>query len=349
MILVRRAWLLGALAGCLSGLAGCGGSHSARPTHGAHPTDHRAAGLAQWSGRLHLRGVVDLTSPRPDGSIVVAADGHLDTLAPGGAVRQIAPRYSAPAGAEAYLAMSSGQRVPGAGCAFAPGSLYALRLNHGVGVTMIDARGGVRKFAALPPSGLENGIAFDTAGRFGHRLLITATQAHRTTLFAIDCRGRVRILTRAGPAVEGGMTVAPRSFGRFGGDLLAPDELSGRLYAFDPNGRATLIGSSGVPHGQDTGVESEGVVPSRFGEALMADRGTPGNPHPGDNLILGMSRATLAARGVLPGDLLVAGEGGGATIDVRCRATCQIRHIANGPRIAHVEGHIVFTRAGAQP
>lgn len=298
---------------------------------------------------MHLRGVLDLSTPRPDGAIMVAANGHLDTLAPGGALRRFAARYSAPAGLEAYIALSSGQRVPGAGCAFAPGSVYALRLEHGVGVTVIDAHGGVRRFVALPRSGLENGIAFDTVGSFGHRLLVTATQNSHTTLFAIDCRGRVRILTRAGPRVEGGMVVAPTSFGRFGGDLIAPDELSGRLYAFAADGRSTLLGASGVAHGQDIGVESEGMVPSRFSEALVSDRGTPGNRHPGDNLILGLSRAALAAQGVRPGDLLVAGEGGAATIDVRCRTTCQIRHIANGPAIAHLEGHIVFSGPGAQP
>lgn len=348
MIQVRRASMV-ALVACLPWFAGCGSSQRAQPAPSAHRAAPGSRALAHWTGRLRVHGVLDLTGPRPDGSIPVAANGHLATLTAGGALRRFAPTYASPPGLEAYIALSSGQRVAGAGCAFAPGSLYALRLNHGDGVTVIDAHGAVRKFVSLPPSGLENGIAFDTVGRFGHRLLVTATRARRTTLFAIDCRGRVRILTRAGPRVEGGLAVAPPSFGRFGGDLIAPDEVSGRLYAFAPDGRADLFAQSGVPHGQDIGVESEGFVPARFGEALVADRGTPGNPHPGDNLILGLTQGALTGEGVRPGDLLVVGEGGAETIDVRCRTSCQVKHIANGPAMAHIEGHVAFSDAGTQP
>jgi hypothetical protein len=101
---------------------------------------------------------------------------------------------------------------------------------------------------------------------------------------------------------------------------------------------------SGVPHGQDIGVESEGFVPARFGAALVADRLTPGNRHPGDDLILALSRSALAAAGVQAGDLLVATEGGTNTIDVRCGVTCRIRQVATGPPEAHIEGHVVFSR-----
>src|SRR5207248_4148453 len=92
-------------------------------------------------------------------------------------------------------------------------------------------------------------IAFDTTARFGHRLLVTATNSGHTTVFAVDCRGRAKTITSAAPAVEGGIVVAPPSFGRFAGDLIAPDERSGRIWAIAPGGRASLVVHSGIAHG----------------------------------------------------------------------------------------------------
>ncbi len=140
--------------------------------------------------------------------------------------------------------------------------------------------------------------------------------------------------------------VAPASFGRFAGDLIAPDEHSGRIYAIGPDGRTQLVADSGLPHGADVGVESAGFVPAGFGAggtALAADRLTPGNPHPGDDVVLRLGAAALNAAGVKPGDLLIAGEGGAQTDAVTCRRTCRVRYVADGPSIAHAEGHIVFT------
>jgi hypothetical protein len=301
--------------------------------------------LAIWHGDGHVRGVVDLSSPRADGSILVAAAGRLLVRSPSGGVRAFAPGYSAPPGLEPYIALSSGLRVAAAGCRFQPQALYALRLAGGDGITEITPGGRVRRFAALPRHGLENGIAFDRTGHFGHRLLVTATASGRTTVFAIDCRGHVTVLTRSAPRVEGGVAVAPASFGRFGGDLIAPDELSGRLYAIAPSGSVRQLAVSPTPHGQDIGVESEGFLPSRFGAALVADRLTPRNRHPGDDLILSVSGSALRAGGARSGDLLVVDEGGAATIAVSCGASaCQVHRIANGPPEAHVEGHIIFTQ-----
>jgi hypothetical protein len=316
-------------------------SHLSSARHRAH-----AAKLLTWAGRHHVRGVVDLSSPRADRSLVVAAAGKLQLLAPGGGLSPFAPRYAAPPGLEPYVALSSAQRVNDAGCRFPPDSVYALRLNHGDGVTVVDARGRVRRFARLAPRGLENGITFDETGRFGHRLLVTSTASGATTVYAIDCRGRVRLLTRRAPRVEGGIAVAPSTFGRFAGDLIAPGEVAGTIYAITPTGRWGVVGQSGLPHGQDVGVESEGFVPAHFTEALVADRRTPGNRHPGDDLILGLSRTALSGAGVRSGDLLVVTEGGARTIAVRCgMGGCRVRHVANGPRIAHIEGHVVFSRA----
>jgi hypothetical protein len=48
--------------------------------------------------------------------------------------------------------------------------------------------------------------------------------------------------------------------------------------------------------------------------------------------------------GVRPGDLLVASEGGAQTVAVRCRARCSVKHVADGPSVAHAEGHIAFAQ-----
>lgn len=318
-----------------AGLGACG--KSSRATSAAAG----ATRTLTWRPAVHVRGVVDLSAPR-NGSILVAAAGRLSLLSPRGGVRAFASAYSESRGLEPYITRSSGQRVPGARCAFAPQSLYALRLTHGTGITVIDRRGHVRRFAALRQRGLENGIAFDEVGQFAHRLLVTVSVAGATTVYAIDCRGRVTTLTRTAPHVEGGIAVAPPTFGRFAGKLIAPDELSGNLYAIGADGRVALVAHSGLPHGPDVGVESLGFVPRHSTAALVADRRTRRNRHPGDDVILRIAATELAAAGVRSGDLVAVTEGGARTIAVRCAAGCRVRQVADGPAIAHVEGHVVF-------
>ena len=166
-------------------------------------------------------------------------------------------------------------------------------------------------------------------------------------MLAIDCRGRARTIASGAPATEGGLAVAPRGFGRFSGDLIAPDESSGRIRAVSPSGRTQLLAVSGLPAGGDVGVESAGFVPPGSGlRAYLADRVSPGNPHPGDDRVLVLGTRALARAGVRAGDLLVAGEGGAPTIAVRCARRCTVRRVADGPAIAHAEGHITFARTG---
>lgn len=339
-----------ALASTLSlSLAGCGAGASSSTPRAATTTASGSA-VARWRGAAAVRGVLDLSVPRADGKIVVAAAGHLLLYSPSGSVQALpASRaaYVSPGGDEPYIALSSGEQVPGAGCRFAPQAVYVLRLRHGAGVTVVDARGEARDFARLPGGGVEDGIAFDTTGSFGHRLLVTDTSGSRTTVYAIDCRGAVSTITTTAPRVEGGIVVAPASFGRFAGDLIAPDENSGRIYAISSRGHTTLVAQPALARGGDIGVESAGFAPVGFGRsssALVADRRTPGNPHPGDDEILRIDGPALIAAGVRPGDLLVATEGGGETVAITCSAvTCVTRHVADGPAEAHVEGHLVFT------
>jgi hypothetical protein len=168
-------------------------------------------------------------------------------------------------------------------------------------------------------------------------------------VLAIDCTGRVRTVAAHAPAMEGGIAVAPASFGRYGGDLVAAGEGSGRIFAIAPDGVVALLAASGLPRGGDIGVESAGFVPPGFGArdaAYLADRYSPGNKHPGTNSILRLPGAELVKAGVRAGDLLAATEASARTIVVHCGHSCTVRYIAIGPDITHAEGHIALTVSG---
>jgi hypothetical protein len=292
-----------------------------------------------------VTGVVDVAGPRSDGTLLVAGLTFLFLLSPDGTLRPFARGlggYQASTRSEPYLALTGNAAVPGSGCSFRQDTAFALFPGSQPRVIMVSPQGRAVSFASLPPGGALSGIAFDGTGRFWHRLLITATFGHLTTVYSIDCDGQLATVATGAPLMEGGIAVAPATFGRFAGDLIAPDEHTGLVYAVEPSGRVVTLASSGLPVGQDIGVESAGFVPSTAVAAYLADRRTPGNKHPGDDYILRLSAADLAQAGVRAGDLLVASEGGARTIDVRCAASCTVRYIAAGPAIAHGEGHIAF-------
>jgi hypothetical protein len=312
-------------------------------------------GPARWTGRVHLPGVVDVGGPRSDGRVVVSGGSRLylldrstDTLTPfadgpGG--------YTGGGGDEPYLAVSLGGRVPGAGCGFTPDEVYVLRPGTAE-VIRVGADGRAHRFAHLSGVRSLNGIAFDTAGRFGRRLLVSGPGRNGNLVVAIDCRGRAVTVTTMAPAMEGGIAVAPSGFGAFAGDLVAPDELSGRVLAVRPDGSTAVVVDSGLPTGQDVGVEGLGFVPSGFtqgGVALFADRSTPGNPHPGTGSLLALDARSLVGAGVREGDLLVATEGGARTIAVRCAPDCWTMPVASGPAVAHGEGHLLLVADHAGP
>ena len=292
--------------------------------------------------------MLDITPARSDGRLVVAANGRLRLLRPGRATTApFAPAYSTPLGPEAYIARSPGQRVPGAGCRFGRDAVFALEPTGRTGVIAIDRSGHARRFADVAGPGLLSGLAFDTTGRFGHRLLVTRSESGGATVLALDCRGRLRDVARTTVPIEGGIAVAPAAFGRFGGQLVGADENSGRIVAVGADGRSRVIARSGLPVGGDIGVESAGFAPPDFDahwSAYVADRATPGNPHPGSDALLALGGRSLTRAGVRAGDLLVVTEAGAQTIAVRCRRRCTVHHIADGPPAAHVEGHVVFGR-----
>src|SRR5260370_40420752 len=91
------------------------------------------------------------------------------------------------------------------------------------------------------------GIAFDTTGSFGFRLLVSGPSKGKTVIAAIDCKGVVAFITQTAPTFEGGLAVAPAGFGPYAGDLMAPDELSGPIYASAPDATSSAAGFLGLP------------------------------------------------------------------------------------------------------
>ena len=122
------------------------------------------------------------------------------------------------------------------------------------------------------------GISFDTTGHFGHALLVTACGRAATAVLAIGCTGRVRVITANAPVMEGGIAVAPASFGRYGGDLVAAGETGGRIFAVAPDGAVVALAVSGLPRGRDIG----GKHRLRAAWVRRPRRGLPRRPlHPG--------------------------------------------------------------------
>ena len=312
--------------------------------------------------------MVDVAGPRDDGSFVISAAGRLYLLENGGTTLTPFARgpdgYQTNTGGEPYITLAKDVGSGSSHCPFVVNEVFALEPSSArPQIVEISPAGRARPFTNLPPGVGLDGIAFDTTGRFGHRLLVTGGRGGKTTVFAIDCAGVASTLTSDGPPVEGGIAVAPPTFGAFAGDLIAPNETSGRVYAIQPDGRTVTLAVSGLPSGGDIGVESAGFVPPGFGAgagsgagagagsgsgagsaAYLADRYSgQANKHPGDDSLLRLSGAVLTKAGIQPGDLLVAAEGVALTIDVRCATTCTVRYIADGPPIAHAEGHVAFS------
>jgi hypothetical protein len=315
------------------------------------PGDESSAaqtGRPAWEPWQRLEGVVDV-GVRADGNLVAMANGLLFLVSPDGVISPFArgaDGYSGPAGAEPYFVVAPLLPTQSAACGFVPDDLLILDLGSPAGVTRVDAAGRASRFATLSNMDSLFGITFDTIGRFGYALLVVGQRQGVAAVFGVDCQGAVTTVADPAPLVEGGVAVAPAEFGRFGGALIAPDELSGQIWAIGPDGSATLVAVPDLPTGGDTGVESVGFVPSGFsgdGFAYLADRGTPDNPFPGTDSILRLSSAALTATGVQEGDLLVATEGAGLTVAVHCDVACTVTRVADGSPGGHIEGHIVLT------
>jgi hypothetical protein len=307
-----------------------------------------SAEQAAWEQWQHAPGITDV-GVRADGSLVAMAAGRLSTVGRDGLLSPFAAGPEGYSGvtpeAESYFVVAPAQAVDGAGCSFSADDLFVLDLTSPPGIARVDAQGRASRFVTLPGVDTLGGIAIDTTGQFGYRLLVTGSHNSLTSVFSVDCNGASTTLTYSAPAVEGGLAVAPATFGQFAGALIAPDENSGQLWAIDSTGRASVVAVPNLPTGGDTGIESVGFVPPGFsagGFAYLADRGTPNNPFPGTDSILRLSASALLSAGVQDGDLLVSTEGNGATVAVRCAATCSVIDAALGTSGGHIEGHILF-------
>jgi hypothetical protein len=306
-----------------------------------------APALGTWRAVAKVPGIVDVVGPRADGRLALSTHSGLFLMRPAGSPVPYArgPKGYAGSAGEPYLALGSGRRVPGAGCAFRRDVIFALDPDATPGIVRVGRSGRSSRFADLPAGAFPSGITIDTVGSFGYRLLVTTFAAGTTTLTAFDCRGRARVVATGAVHVEGGIAVAPRSFGHFRGNLIAVDEVTGRIYAFGHGGLVRLVAESGLPAGGDIGVESVGFVPSKLGRrgaAYLADMGAPGSPTSGSDSLLILAGTDLSRTNVRAGELIVATEAGAKTLAVRCARRCMVRHVADGPAVAHAEGHITF-------
>ena len=311
---------------------------------GASPATGQA-GLT-WREQIRVHGPQDVIGPRADGRLVIATTDGLYLFRRGGRPTPFArgPGGYVSAGGENYAALARDRRLSAAGCRFRRDDLYVLDPTASPSVVKVDRNGRATRFASFPGVFL-SGIAFDQVGRFGSRLLVAGRIAGQSTLYAVDCRGRAQVVLEHGPQIEGGMAVAPRGFGSFGGRLVAADEFSGNVYAFDHRGGVRVLARSGLPAGADVGVESVGFVPKGFGRkgrAYLADAPAPQSPTKGTDSVLSVSGADLVRAGVRAGDLLVASEAGARTIRIRCRARCTVTEVGHGPAATHAEGHVTF-------
>jgi len=305
-----------------------------------------------------VAGVFDVAGPLSDGNLLVATANGLYELQPATG-ELVTARADLPApvgGAEDYIAFSQGLGSSAMGCSFPSPAVYVLQTGSPPAVIVVNLITGLSStFAPIAGVDTLSGIAFDNFGRFGNRLLVIGPHAGQTVVDAIDCNGKVSVVTTSAPRMEGGMEVAPPSFGAYGGDLVVPDEISGDIIAVSPEGTSQVVAGSGVPSGGDVGVESAGFVPVGFlkgGTAYLADRATANNPHAGTDSLLRITASQLRAEGVLEGDLLLASEGGGVTIAVHCAAdgSCaSVRRLGQASPAAHIEGHLLLVADNPGP
>lgn len=143
--------------------------------------------------------------------------------------------------------------VPGSGppvtAGFVAGDVF---VNRGPGgqISRLSSGGAVvaDEWTDLNSSGLWGGIAFDTTGMFGGRLVALDNNGK---IFLVDAAGQSALLADLDRRAEG-VAVAPASFGPLGGQIIVGiegyddnDAQSGKVYAVSANGAATLLADIG--------------------------------------------------------------------------------------------------------
>jgi hypothetical protein len=308
---------------------------------------------ADWQPWAHLAGVYDVVESVPAGGLAAAAHDGLWSVDVHAGLAKVARGPSGFAlnnNSESYLVVVPRLHVS-TGCDFNAGDTFILVLSWPQGLIRVDSAGHASRFVTFANVDGLGGITVDTIGSFDHRLLVMGERKNTAVLFAVDCAARVTTFTTTVPPIEGGLQVAPRTFGAFAGDLIAPDGVNDDIWAFAPDGSVRLVARTGFTTGADTGVESVGFVPPRFledgGAAYVADRHTPDNPLAGSDTIWRFTSDALARAGVADGDLLLAAEGEGYTARVRCGSACSVVLLGEAANDSHMEGHIAFIRGKA--
>src|SRR6516165_2637684 len=176
-----------------------------------------AAETLTWQSGAHLPGVFDVVGPRSDGRLVVAANGGLYLMDAVGQTTRFAPSYSPPPGPESYVAISPGLSDDNGSCVFARDEVAALDLTSSPpGITLISPTGGVSHLASITGVFGLFGITFDSTGQFGGRILVVGSvPGGRTQISAVDCLGQVSTIGTVNIPLEGGIAVAPPTFGAF--------------------------------------------------------------------------------------------------------------------------------------
>ncbi len=109
----------------------------------------------------------------------------------------------------------------------------------------------IRLFASLPTTETSDGmLAFDTVGRFGHRLVAATGRSGSASatggdVYTIDAKGEVRhVGAYAGPGGADGLAIAPASFGSIAGHAMLtvdPGPDAGTIVAMSPAGATRTI------------------------------------------------------------------------------------------------------------
>lgn len=313
-----------------------------------------AEATTRWRKYLYAGRVNDVVGPRRDGHLVISAGGKLWLVGhPRDRVRLAPRKRSRPRylmldpGIEPYIAHISASQ-----CGFRRDEVYALS-GPEPALLRVTENGATYPYVSLPANFASKGIVLDTGGLFGGQLLVIGRIPGLTQLYGV-CNQQLTLLAQFPQRVEGGLAIAPPTFGDFVGQLLGAEEQTGNVYAIAPGAVApTTIATPAAPAGGDIGVESLGIVPqgmTRRGAAFLSDRLTPGNFQPGSGNLTHIRWRALKRAGVREGDLLVATEAGALTFAIRCAgATCTSQLVAHGVSKAHSEGHIAFAKRRLKP
>jgi hypothetical protein len=135
---------------------------------------------------------------------------------------------------------------------FPPGTIFCHSPDNKIYEISVDGSKAT-VFATLPtpyPPAADGALAFDSSGRFGHRLLAATGRSGGPKpaggrVYTIDPHGHVQpIGSYPGPGGADELVIAPRRFGSVAGDALLTVDAGARggaVVAFDPSGRTRTI------------------------------------------------------------------------------------------------------------